>query len=279
MVIYADVIFAVNFASAYAVLYILARLVYCIKPSKLRLCAASALGGVSAAVLFSADIPILASYAVRTLTVIAMVAIACYTARKQLCRQMLWFALITGIIIFSMIFATSVMSRMTEIIIKNGVIYFDLPPLTFAIAFALSYMLLLFFIKMFKNRAKKKHYIISVTYNDKTVTAAALFDSGNLLKEPVTGQCVNILEWEKAKTLFDLDIAFEDIENYIDKMRLWAVPYHSLGNNNGILFAFRADTLHIPELHKEIRETFIAIYGGKLSKNNEYHALINAELL
>ena len=31
---------------------------------------------------------------------------------------------------------------------------------------------------------------MSVTHNDKTVTVTALFDSGNLLKEPVTGKYV-----------------------------------------------------------------------------------------
>ena len=88
--------------------------------------------------------------------------------------------------------------------------------------------MMIFFVKMFKNRKNKKYYILNVTHNDRTITVSALFDSGNLLKEPITGKYVSILEWEAAKELFDTEIEFSDIENYIEDMKLWAVPFNSL---------------------------------------------------
>ena len=118
-----------------------------------------------------------------------------------------------------------------------------------------------------------------MTHNDSTITVSALFDSGNLLKEPITGKCVSILEWEAAKELFDTEIEFSDIENYIEDMKLWAVPFNSLGNSSDVLFAFLADEINIPEENKTIDKTFIGLYGSRLSNNEEYHALINAGLL
>lgn len=41
--------------------------------------------------------------------------------------------------------------------------------------------------------------------------------------------------------LFDTEIEFSDIENYIEDMKLWAVPFNSLGNSSDVLFAFLAD--------------------------------------
>ena len=120
---------------------------------------------------------------------------------------------------------------------------------------------------------------MSVTHNDKTVTVTALFDSGNLLKEPVTGKYVSILEWDYVKKLFGAEYEFSDIENHAEEMKLWVIPFNSLGNSSGMLFAFLADNITIPEEKKIIDKTFIGIYGGVLSKNNEYHALINAGLL
>ena len=116
-----------------------------------------------------------------------------------------------------------------------------------------------------------------MTHNDRTITVSALFDSGNLLKEPITGKYVSILEWEAAKELFDTEIEFSDIENYIEDMKLWAVPFNSLGNSSDV--AFLADEINIPEENKTIDKTFIGLYGSRLSNNEEYHALINAGLL
>ena len=143
----------------------------------------------------------------------------------------------------------------------------------------ISCIMMIFFVKMFKNRKNKKYYILNVTHNDRTITVSALFDSGNLLKEPITCKYVSILEWEAAKELFDTEIEFSDIENYIEDMKLWAVPFNSLGNSSDVLFAFLADEINIPEENKTIDKTFIGLYGSRLSNNEEYHALINAGLL
>ena len=128
-------------------------------------------------------------------------------------------------------------------------------------------IMMIFVVKMFKNRKNKKYYILNVTHNDRTITVSALFDSGNLLKEPITGKCVSILEWEAAKELFDTEIEFSDIENYIEDMKLWAVPFNSLGNSSDVLFAFLADEINIPEENKTIDKTFIGLYGSRLSNN------------
>ena len=81
-----------------------------------------------------------------------------------------------------------------------------------------------------------------------------------------------------SKELFDTEIEFSDIENYIEDMKLWAVPFNSLRKFVRCIVCFLADEINIPEENKTIDKTFIGLYG-RLSNNEEYHALINAGLL
>ncbi len=277
MVIYADVIFAVNFVSAYIMLYIIGKAVNKVKIRKKRIAAAALEGGASAAIIFCAEISAAAAYILRAASVFLMVFTAFFELRKQILLQFIYFTLISGIMMFSMILLSSAAGVTAAL--KGGIMYFDLPAKTFTLLFAASYLLMIFFVKVFKNRKNKKYYIMNVTHNDKTITVSALFDSGNLLKEPVTGKCVSIIEWKEVKKLFGVDYDFSDIENHTDDMKLWVIPFNSIGNPTGILFAFLADNVAIPEENKTIDKTFIGIYGSSLSKSDEYHALINAALL
>lgn len=279
MVVYADVIFLINFISAYIMLYILGKAINKVRIRKKRLFLASVLGAAGAAVVFCVEIPTALSYLTRILAVFLMIFTAFFEQRKQLLNQILWLVLMSGIMIFSMMLITALIKNTVSVVIKAGIVYFDIPPKVFLFAFILSYFVLIFFLKVFKNRKNKKYYIMSVTHNDKTVTVTALFDSGNLLKEPVTGKYVSILEWDYVKKLFGAEYEFSDIENHAEEMKLWVIPFNSIGNSSGMLFAFLADNITIPEEKKIIDKTFIGIYGGVLSKNNEYHALINAGLL
>ena len=279
MVVYADVIFLINFISAYIMLYILGKAINKVRIRKKRLFLASVLGATGAAVVFCVEMPTALSYLTRILAVFLMIFTAFFEQRKQLLNQILWLVLMSGIMIFSMMLITALIKNTVSVVIKAGIVYFDIPPKVFLFAFILSYFVLIFFLKVFKNRKNKKYYIMSVTHNDKTVTVTALFDSGNLLKEPVTGKYVSILEWDYVKKLFGAEYEFSDIENHAEEMKLWVIPFNSLGNSSGMLFAFLADNITIPEEKKIIDKTFIGIYGGVLSKNKEYHALINAGLL
>lgn len=279
MVIYADEIFIINFISAYIMLYILGKVINKVRIRKKRIIAAALLGAALAAIIFCAEMPMWIAYMIRIGSVFLMIFTAFFELRKQILHQFIWFLLMTGIMMFSMILILAVFKNAVGAAIKAGILYFNISSEVFILTFAASYLVMIFFIKVFKNRKNKKYYIMSVTHNDKTVTVSALFDSGNLLKEPITGKYVSILEWEEAKKLFDADYEFSDIENHAEDMKLWVIPFNSLGNPTGIIFAFLADSITIPEENKTVDKTFIGIYGNKLSKNKEYHALINAGLL
>lgn len=279
MVIYADELFLINLVSAYIMLYILGRVINKSAVRKRRLFLAAIIGALGAAVIFCLPTKNPYAWILRILSVFAMIFTAFFDVRKRILRQFAFFLLLCGIMIFSMLLILSLLSKPFGMVSKAGIIYFDIPQKIFLPAFALSYGVTLLFIKLLKSRKNKKYYIMTVTHNGKSVTVTALFDSGNLLREPVSGKNVTVLEWDEARKLFDADLEFEDIENHIADLKLRAVPYHSFGNGRDIIFAFAADKISIPEEKKECEKEYIGLYNGRLSKNSEYHALINAGLL
>lgn len=276
MVVYADIMFAVNFISSYIMLYILGRFINKICIKKIRLIIASTVGGLSSFV-FTLDFPW--QIIMRVLFAYLMVFISFFELRRHLLNQLIWFMIMCGFMMFTMIMIVSLLSYSTGLEIRGGILYFNLPMKIFLPIFTVSYFVLIFLIKMFKNKQNKKYYIITVTHNDKKITVPALFDSGNLLKEPITGKDVSIVEWKYAKKLFDTDCEFDKLVDEMEKLKLWAVPFHSVGNKNGMILAFIADEIKIHEENKVIKKSFVGLYGDKLSQKGEYYALLNAGLL
>ncbi len=279
MVIYADEIFLINTVAAYILLYVLGACINKIKIRKRRLIFASIVNGITSVIIFTSEIPLYMSHLLRGLSVFTAIAISFFELRRQMLKQIIWFLFLSGIITCSMIFILSMFSGPVGMIIKSGTVYFDIPPLIFVISLVVSYVIMFLLIKMFKNRKNKRYYIMTLTHNDKTVTLTALFDSGNLLKEPITGKYVTIVEWEKVKELFGADYDFSDIEKYAEELKLWVVPFRTIGKPDGILYAFMADSLSIPEEKRTAKRAFIGIYDKKLSANREYSALLSADLI
>ena len=78
----------------------------------------------------------------------------------------------------------------------------------------------------------------------KRVEIHAIIDSGNLLKEPITGASVIVVEKEKLEKIIDKEILdnlqkilsgeYEILsKEYMSKFRL--IPFSSLGKQNGML--------------------------------------------
>lgn len=279
MVIYADVLFLVNFISAYIMLILLGKFIVKSKIKIWRLCIASAVGGICAVVVFCADISYVSSCFVRAVSAFFMVFTAFYEQKRQILSQILWLAAVSAMLIAAMVTMTMLGGRTTNAIIKSGVVYFDLPQKLFVPFFIMSYIGVTLFMKIVQYRKAKRRYVITIEHNGKKVTVTALFDSGNQLREPVTGKCVSILEWDKARELLGAEYDFKSLVNHSEEEKLWAVPYRSVGNKSGIMSAFLADRIDIPEEKKVIEKTFIGICDMRLSVNNEYNALLNAALL
>ena len=142
---------------------------------------------------------------------------------------------------------------------------------------------------------KKDMYCnIKIKLNNEEIKTKAMIDSGNMLKEPITGTPVIVVE----STLLEGAMPHEILKNlekiiggdfreideeikkeYITKLKL--IPYSSLGKQNGMLLGIKPDFIEVEkeENFEKIDDVIIGIYNKSLTKKGEYRALVGIELL
>ena len=184
-----------------------------------------------------------------------------------------------------------------EIIMKNGV-YIGRYPLKIALlAGCVGFAMSVISFKVVKTKITKKNMIcdISIEIFNKKINIKAYVDTGNMLKEPISGNPVIVVEKEKLKDIVPVGILeqSEEILNgecndtktheenleYISRLRL--IPFKSIGKQNGMMLGIKSDKVYINFEDEDIwlENTIIGIYNGKLSKNEGYAALIGLELV
>ncbi len=145
-----------------------------------------------------------------------------------------------------------------------------------------------------RNTQVQRLYTVKIVYNNESVVLEALLDTGNKVYDPITKEPVIIAEYPMLESLLPLAVKesymkSEDITSIIQDLsdsefgkRIRIIPYHSLGNPNGILLGFKADGVYIKDTSgaaKSVKNVIIGIYKHNLSKESTYHALLHGDLI
>lgn len=123
-------------------------------------------------------------------------------------------------------------------------------------------------------RTGNKDDIMEVILCHKGVTRKvnALFDSGNSLKEPISGAPVHIVDYETAGSILKGGQETEE------KIRI--IPYNSLGKKDGIMTAFECEkvVVNIKGNNIDIGPAYLGIYRGELSAGGRYRMILNRSI-
>lgn len=127
---------------------------------------------------------------------------------------------------------------------------------------------------------------VSLFLENRKVTVMGYLDSGNLLKEPISGKPVAVLEEQVFLELFEGQER-ENMERclaggragwnmaggYMGRMRL--IPYKSIGKRKGLMNGFVADCMEVDgeETMFSMRPV-IAVYSGTLSSDGSYQMIL-----
>lgn len=148
-----------------------------------------------------------------------------------------------------------------------------------------------------QNRFLKEKLLvrISIAFDQKAIELPALVDTGNSLHDPLSNMPVVVVEFAAIKDLLPDEIRsiFEqDTENDLNTVtttiscsnwfsRFRLIPFTSLGKENGMLIGFRPDYIEIGEDdgRKGVHDVIVGIYNKALSRNEQYKALMNPELM
>jgi len=296
MTIYLDVVLIENLCMNYIILFATGYLLK-MKMNHIRLILSALIGGVYSILAYMQILEIYSNILLKIILSIVMVYIA-YNAKniKQLAKELIFFYL-TSFVFGGCAFALLYFIKPEEILIKNGT-YVGTYPLKVAILGGIvGFTITVIAFKFVKKRFSKKDMYCKITiyFAKKSVSTIALLDTGNMLKDPITGMPVIVVEKEILRNILpDIilnnlnkiiggDVAKEIYEDenleYITKFRV--IPFSSIGKTNGMILGFKANKVEIEdgENIETVKNIVIGIYENSLSKKNQYSALIGLDLL
>lgn len=271
MVIYADVLFFINLIFNYMTLIILGKFMK-LYIKQLRIIISGAIGAIGTVIIFCLDAP---GAALKYILAAVMILCAYGYHGKRTLSVFAAFALVMAAVTGVTALLMSIFPLGTDSVIKNGILYFDISGGLLFFSMIAAYPLVCLLSKGMRERKNRTVYRARIEKSGRCVAVNALFDSGNKLKEPITGRPVVVAEWGAVRGLFENSVEFEQILDKAEEYKLWVIPYKSLGNGSGSIFAFPADRIHV---EKQVTEhVFIGVTDERFS--NEYQALLNADLI
>lgn len=112
----------------------------------------------------------------------------------------------------------------------------------------------------------------------------SLIDSGNLLKDPISGKDVIVVEEKVIKDMFEIEYlnVLRNITScrYIGdidkcKYKIKIIPFNSLGNPSGMLCGIKPDKVKIFfDGEVLLKDVILGIYFGTLNSSDEYSSII-----
>lgn len=301
MEIYLDIVILENIVINYLILSVTARFSKN-RAGSLRLLLGSILGtAYLVLMILLPDMKVYTTVFSKVLLSIAMVAVTFSFGRLKIFLKTLALFYATTFLFAGAGFALMFFKRDWGII-RNGVIMtpISLPDTSWAellLAVAVTLIILRIVWDAIQNKFLREKLLvrISIAFGDKTIDVPALVDTGNSLHDPLSNMPVVVVEFSAIKELLPDDIRsiFEqETEDDLSRVtaaiscsdwfsRFRLIPFTSLGKENGMLIGFRPDYIEIGEAddRKDVQAVIIGIYNKALSRNEQYRALMNPELM
>ncbi|MGI9859924.1 sigma-E processing peptidase SpoIIGA [Moorella naiadis] len=139
------------------------------------------------------------------------------------------------------------------------------------------------------------HLPVVISFGGRPLAVKALVDTGNSLRDPLSQRPVIIVEYSALQGILPPEIvkAYNgqgelDLENLAASLaaspwaaRLRLIPFHSLGQDRGMLLGLRPDEVVVVTSERmiKIKEVLIGLYRERLSPEGSYRALLHPDLL
>ena len=295
MTVYLDIVFLENLCMNYIILFATGYIMK-LKIKQIRIIFSSMLGSIYAIFIYLQKIFFFSNIMVKIVLSIVMILIAfCPRKKKLLFRELILFYLVSfvfgGCAFFLLYFV-----KPQNVLIRNGV-YVGRYPIKIAIlGGSVGFIIIQMAFKFAKVKITKKDILadLIICWNKKQVKLKALVDTGNMLKDPITGSPVIVVDRDELYHIFPKEILdnLQDIINgklpkeiflkeqeFISKFRM--IPFSSLGKQNGLLLGIKVDEVKISfnDIDGVVNGAIIGIYDKPMSKKNEYTALVGLDVL
>ena len=276
MVIYLEYLFLENFLTGGLLLLLTSKLAGR-SPSRIRLILGSVISGIGGFTIF---IPA-AGFGGAAIRLAAAVLICTVVFAEKQAKPLK--TIKTTLIFLALTFLSGgaamafTLWRQIPAVSGNGALYLE--PLTYGTliclavpAFGLTYI----FVKLVRKRQMETitRGKVCLTIKGMVYSFEALADSGNSLREPLTGRPAALIDRKGAAKL---SFRPEDAETGRDETmadRLVVIPYKAVGTEKGILKGIRTDSITFRE--KEMKGAVLAFYDGDFG---DFEVLLSREVL
>lgn len=270
MEVYAEYLFGENFLMGILILYLSSKIAS-LKTSKKRLFIGGVFCGFFSFVIFIPNTGMLLGIAFK----VAFSMLLAYVAFNK--------KVFKGTILIYIV--SAFMGGMTIILLyitrikgmtNNAVLYIgDITYMNVVFGAAVSFTIIMLFSHVMTAKQLKERIFtdITVEIEGHTVTHRALIDSGNFLKDPLSGRAVAIISQSaavKLKSLAAIDF----------NTRYCLIPYNSIGTKNGILEGYRVDNAYVNG--RSLGSIIVAVYDTefcKIGEEEEYQMLLSKDFL
>ena len=292
MTIYVDIVLLENLCMNYIILFSTAYILK-LKRKHIRIFISSLLGGIYAILAYANIIPMYTNIITKIILSICMIYIA-YNPKhvKGMIKELMVFYLVS-FALGGCAFALLYIVRPQDIFMKDGV-YIGTYPLKIAllggiVGFIVTYISF----KIVKSRITKNEIIYKtiIKFDEKELEINVMLDTGNMLKDPITGEAVMLIEKEKLYGLIPRSILdnvenilggeFEEEQQFKYRTKLRIIPFTSVGKQNGMMLGIKVDSVKIiTDVDEIINENVvICVYDKIFSKSRKYSGLIGLDIL
>jgi len=290
--LYVEDLFALNFMINTFLFYITARLTGRII-TRSRLFAGGALAAVYSLIIFMPDAHLLYTWFGKLIVSFFLVWFTFRPSRPIEMLRLYGAFFLASFFLAGTIFALHFFGT-TPAIVRGGAFYIEPPRPGMLFAGVLITFLLIagvwHFSEKQRERSRLRHRLV-IKDGDKDVTLWALVDTGNSLREPVTGKPLSIVNYSAVKSMLPgvLQEAFDRGENPVEALlcldhitagRFGIAPYRSL-ENAGMLITFRPEEafLHGDDTVRTLAGLRFAITSKPLSLDNDVEVLLHPDVL
>ena len=133
---------------------------------------------------------------------------------------------------------------------------------------------------------------VVILLDGKRTEITALFDTGNELTDPITRLPVIVAEYDAVKSLLpgcfceafetypSADAVFSALQPYAVSSRLRLIPFHSIGQSNGLLLGVCPDGVSFPgRRKKDVKDVVICLYRGAMHTKEHCKCIVNPAIL
>jgi len=275
MVLYADLLFFINFSMDYLILSIVSRGLH--KGKRMVLC--SFFGGIYGvlSVIFS-----VLNNPFFQFLIGAMMVLISYQPKTVLQFLKFYFlflavAFLIGGILYH------ILTNSGQGFVINGVFYFDFSIVQFILLFFCCWIFLTVGSKLYHRFYNNGIKNVKIRNQGKEIWLCALIDTGCQLHEPITGFPVMIAEYDEIS-----EVLSEELQGFVGKTivgpipePVYQVPFSTVKEGNGLMTAFRPEQITIVSENNQLvlNRVLVGIVKRKLSDDQSYTALLNPSMI